>query len=146
MQSPPLTYTETRDNLRGVLDSALEGAPVAVARHSGPAVAVVAVSQFLNAVRPGLPRPVAVHEADGWSILLPGTPVAADGADPDAALDEFIDALREYAEDWVERLHSAPNHQGNWGLVQFVSLAGESGIRAWVTGDDAPAPERAASR
>ncbi|BCB87816.1 hypothetical protein [Phytohabitans suffuscus] len=32
-------------------------------------------------------------------------------------------ALREYAEDWQERLLDAPNHAGNWGLVQLVSLS-----------------------
>jgi hypothetical protein len=105
---------------------------------------MVAVPRFLKALLPTLPRPVAVPEAGGWSILLPGTPVAADGADPDSALDEFVDALREYAEDWIERLHAAPNHQENWGLVQFVALAGESGIRSWVTGEDGSPSERVA--
>jgi hypothetical protein len=138
MQPTVLNYTETRKNLREVLDSALEGTPVAVVRNAEPPVAMVAVSSFLKTVRPTLPRPMAVHEEDGWYILLPGTPVASDGPDPESALDEFIDALYEYAEDWVERLHLAPNHQGNWGLVQFVSLAGEVGIRAWVTGDHPP--------
>jgi len=81
-----------------------------------------------------LGQPEAVAEAGGWSVLLPGTPIAADGADLDEALDEFVSALREYAEDWVARLRFAPNHGQHWPLVQFVSLSSDAEIAEWARG------------
>lgn len=67
-------------------------------------------------------------------MLLPGTPIAADGAGLDEALEEFVAALREYAEDWVARLRFAPNHQQHWPLVQFVSHSSDADIAEWARG------------
>ncbi|TDQ48208.1 hypothetical protein [Actinorugispora endophytica] len=64
--------------------------------------------------------------------LRPGFPVAADGASFDGALTEMVDALREYAEDWQDRLLDAPNHRENWGLVQLISLSSDEQLRDWL--------------
>jgi len=74
------------------------------------------------------------REDGGWSIFIPGLPLAADGASFDVALDEMTVVLREYAEDWRGRLLDAPNHAGNWGLVQLVSLSGDDQLRDWLVG------------
>lgn len=76
----------------------------------------------------------AVAEAAGWSIFIPGLPVAADGATFDVAVTEMLDALREYAEDWQERLLDAPNHWNNWALVQLISLSDDDQLRDWLGG------------
>jgi hypothetical protein len=47
---------------------------------------------------------------------------------------EIIEALREYAEDWHERLLNAPNHRDNWGLVQLISLSSDDQLRDWLVG------------
>lgn len=83
---------------------------------------------------PELPRPLVVAENDGWSVLLPGTPVAAEGSSFSDAVGEFVVALREYAEDWEERLHAAPNHRSNWVLVCFVGLMSDDDLEDWVHG------------
>ncbi len=87
---------------------------------------------FLTSVTPA--RAQVVAEDGGWSVFIPGLPVAADGASFDEALDEMIIALREYAEDWQDRLLDAPNHAGNWGLVQLVSLSDDNQLREWLVG------------
>ncbi len=46
----------------------------------------------------------------------------------------MIAALRENAADWQERLAEAPNHQGNWGLVQLVVLSDDDQLRDWLVG------------
>jgi len=46
----------------------------------------------------------------------------------------MIVVLREYAEDWQDRLLDAPNHAGNSGLVQLVSLSGDGQLRDWLVG------------
>ncbi|WP_431927398.1 hypothetical protein [Nonomuraea jabiensis] len=46
----------------------------------------------------------------------------------------MVDALREYAEDWQDRLLDAPNHRENWGLVQLISLSDDDQLREWLVG------------
>jgi hypothetical protein len=80
----------------------------------------------------GIPSPCVVAETDGWSVFLPGLPIAADGTTFDAAVDEMVQALREYAEDWQARLRGAPNHRNNGDLVQLISLRDDDQLREWV--------------
>jgi predicted RNase H-like HicB family nuclease len=75
-----------------------------------------------------------VSEAGGWSVFISGLPVAADGATFDEAVTEMIEALREYADDWQERLLDSPNHRENWGLVQLVSLSSDEQLHDWIVG------------
>lgn len=74
-----------------------------------------------------------VRECGGWSVFIPGWPVAADGRTFDEAIEEMIQALREYAQDWQDRLSDAPNHLGNRGLVQLVGLSDDDQLREWLT-------------
>ena len=130
-----LSYTDTRNQLREVLDTVEAGMPIGIQRH-GKQVALIE-SQKLQEVlldSQRLGRPEAVAEAGGWSVFLPGAPIAADGADLDEAVDEFVSALREYAEDWQTRLRLAPNHRNRWPLVQFVSLSSDADIAQWARG------------
>lgn len=72
-------------------------------------------------------------ENGGWSIFLPGVPVAVDAATLDEAIDEMVLALREYADDWRARLRDAPNHRGNSALVRAVECRDDAQLRAWLS-------------
>lgn len=61
-------------------------------------------------------------------------PVAADAVTFDQAMEEMIEALREYADDWQERLLDAPNHRNGWALIQVVELSGDAQLREWLVG------------
>jgi predicted RNase H-like HicB family nuclease len=128
------SYTEARAHLKDLLDAAERGRVATVRRDAGR-TAVVDVER-LRAVLAALlaPRAKVVAEAGGWSVFIPGLPISADGATFEAAVVEMIDALREYAEDWQERLLDAPNHRNNWGLVQLISLSTDDQIRDWLVG------------
>lgn len=128
------SYTEARMHFKDLLDAAERGR-VATVRRDARTTALVdreRLRHFLAAVCPS--RAQVVAEDGAWSIFMPGAPVAADGATFDEALDEMVVALREYAEDWQERLLDAPNHAGNWGLVQLVSLSDDGQVRDWLVG------------
>lgn len=128
------SYTEARVHLKDLLDAAERGR-VATVRRDTRTTAFVdreRLRHFLAAVCPS--RAQIVAEDGGWSIFIPGLPVAADGTSFDEALDEMIIALREYAEDWQDRLLDAPNHAANWGLVQLVSLSEDGQLRDWLVG------------
>ena len=130
-----LTYTDARRRLRQVLDRASAGVPVGI-RSRDRTVTVVAGEALRGVLRssPQLPRPFVVAENGGWSVLLSGTPVAAEGGSLDEAVGEFVVALREYADDWEQRLHAAPNHRSNWVLVCFLGLMSDDELEGWVRG------------
>lgn len=132
-----LSYTDTRQQLRSALNTAEHGVPIGISRRdSSVALIDVKLLQELLTNCELVGRPEAVAEEGGWSVLLPGTPIAAEGDDLDEAIEEFIVALREYAEDWIGRLRNAPNHAGNWPLVQLVRLSADETLFDWVCGDD----------
>lgn len=84
--------------------------------------------------RPPVPsRAKVVAEAGGWSVFIPGLPLAADGGTLDDAIADMIEALREYAEDWQDRLLNAPNHRDNWMLMLRCS-GPASGVRHSLNG------------
>ncbi len=79
-------------------------------------------------------RAQVVQEAGGWAVFIPGLPIAADGATFGEAITELVEALREYAQDWQDRLLHAPKHRENRGLVQLISLSDDEQLREWLVG------------
>jgi predicted RNase H-like HicB family nuclease len=128
------SYSDARAHLKDLLDAAERGWVATVRRDSANAAVLDAgrLQHFLASVVPS--RAQVVPEGGGWSVFIPGLPVAADGATFDAAIDEMVEALREYAEDWQDRLLDAPNHRDNWGLVQLISLSDDDQLRDWLAG------------
>lgn len=130
------SYTDARAHLKDLLDAAERGRVATVRRDAGK-TAVVDVERLRSALASLSPsRAQVIPEAGGWSVLIPGLPIAADGATFDEAVTEMIDALRDYAEDWQERLLDAPNHQNNWILVQLISLSDDDQLREWLVGSN----------
>lgn len=128
------SYTEARAHLKDLLDAAERGRVATVRRDAGR-TALVDVERLRDVLAALItPRAQVVAEDGGWSVFLPGLPVAADGSTFEEAIDETVDALREYAEDWQERLLDAPNHRANWGLVQLVTLSSDDQLRDWLVG------------
>ncbi len=129
------SYTDARAHFKDLLDAAERGRVATVRRDSNTAaiVDVARLRHFLLSIVPSNAQ--VVPEAGGWSVFIPGLPVAADGASFDDAIDEMIDALREYAEDWQDHLLDAPNHRDNWGLVQLISLSNDEQLHDWLVGN-----------
>ena len=128
------SYTAARSHFKDILDAADRGG-VPTVRRDAKVVAVVDVERLRSLLAAANPsRAQVVAEAGGWSVFIPGLPVAADGATFDEAIDEMIVALREYGEDWQDRLLDAPNHRSNWSLVQFIGLSDDGQLRDWLIG------------
>jgi len=128
------SYTDARAHLKDLLDAAERGR-VATVRRDANRTAVVEVERLRSVLASLLPsRAQVVAEGSGWSVFIPDLPVAADGNTFAEAIDEMIDALREYADDWQDHLLDAPNHVQNWGLVQLISLSDDDQLRDWLTG------------
>lgn len=124
---------DARSRLKDVLDAAANGSPVTVRRDS-ERFAIVEAGQLRHVLSSISAHAQVVAENGGWSLFFPGLPIAAEGRTLDDAFDDAIVVLREYAEDWVDRLHGAPNHAQNWGLVQLVALSSDGELREWLSG------------
>lgn len=130
------SYSDGRAHLKELLDAAKEGRVATLKRDASTAVAVVdsaRMRHFLSSVVPS--RAKAVNEAGGWSVFIPGLPIAADANTFDDAIADMVEALREYADDWQDHLRVAPNHSHNWGLVQLIELSSDEQLRAWLVGE-----------
>jgi hypothetical protein len=129
------TISQARAHVKDLLDAAEAGRPATVSRGSRRSALVDAnrLRSALAVLRPA--RAVVVPEADGWTIAIPGLPIAGNAPSLDEAQDDIVDALREYAEDWGTRLHAAPNHADNWGLVQLIELSSDEQLKSWLVGD-----------
>jgi hypothetical protein len=127
------SVSDARIHFKHLLDAAAAGVPSHLRRDDERFAVVDArlLTRYLSAV---VPRAEVVAEDGAWSVFIPGVPVAADSDSFDGAVEEMVVALREYAEDWAERLRHAPNHRDNWGLVQLVALSDDEQLAAWVAG------------
>lgn len=127
------SYSDARSHFKELLDAADDGLPATI-RREGATAAVVDAERLRESLSRSSPRAEVVAEGGGWSVFIPGVPVAADGGTFDEAIDEMVDALREYAADWEDHLRDAPNHRGAWGLVQLVGLSTDEQLAEWLTG------------
>jgi hypothetical protein len=129
------SFTEARKHLPRVLDAARAGLVTTVTRDQETFV-VISAGTLGEELRRLLPaKAVVVAEGGGWAAFLPGVPVHGDAETFDAAIDDLIVGLREYAEDWNDRLHTAPNHLQQRSMVQLIELSDDAQLRDWLLAD-----------
>lgn len=126
------TVAQARAAFKHVLDDSARDVPVTINRD-GYTAAVVPAERLRELLVRSVRAGVEVgREGDRYFALMPDRPFASDGATLAEALDDLADALREYAADWHDRLRQAPNHAGNWDLVQLVELSSDEQLREWL--------------
>ncbi|MCW2677799.1 MAG: Prevent-host-death protein antitoxin of system [Modestobacter sp.] len=126
------SFTDARKHFRRVLDAAHEGVVTTVTRDKELFVVLTADARGAELRRLLHSEAVVVSEGGGWAAFIPGVPVHGDADTFDDAIDDLIAGLREYAEDWNERLHAAPNHAGHRSLVELVELSDDAQLREWL--------------
>ena len=125
------SFTEVRTHLKEVLDATARGRTVTV-RRDDQLSAVMPVERIRTHLFRTLVPGVNVTREDERTIaLMEGLPFVSEGADVDGALADLALSLREYADDWEDRLQHAPNHASNWALVQLVKLSTDGQLRDW---------------
>ncbi|WP_236724539.1 prevent-host-death protein [Mycobacterium avium] len=126
------SVAEGRAHMKELLDAAARGAPAGL-RRDHAAFAILDAARLRELLATRSQRAEVVAEANGYSIFIPDTPIAADGSTLGEAINEMVDALREYAADWVDHLSTAPNHASNWGLVHLIELSNDEELADWLT-------------
>ena len=125
------TFTDARTHLKDVLDSNARGITVTVRRDEQVSAVVPANRLRDYFFRTVTPRVRLVAEDDRVVALMEGRPFVSEGADVDDALADLALTLREYAEDWEERLQYASNHTQQWALVQLIKLSTDDELSEW---------------
>lgn len=128
------SFPDARANLEELLDAALQGRTVVVQRRSD-ASALVDRARFLSSLQVfNADRVQVIPDDDRWVAAVDHAPLAGEGETADEAVDDLIDALRDYSDDWADRLWHAPNHDANWALVQLVDLSDDQELHGWIMG------------
>jgi hypothetical protein len=130
------TYSasQARPKIKEILDASLSGRVVSITRDSRISAVVDGerLRRHFASTVPSVPE--AVLDDGAWVMTIPGLPIAVEATQYEDTITELVHALHEYAEDWHGRLGQAPNHAGNWGLVQLVELSSDDQLKRWVTG------------
>jgi hypothetical protein len=126
------SVAEGRAHLKELLDAAAHGIPAGL-RRDREGFAVVDAARLRHYLSSVSRSAEVVAEAAGWSVFIPGTALAADGQTLTEAIADMVDALREYAADWIDHLSTTPNHADNWGLVQLVVLSTDDELADWLS-------------
>lgn len=127
--------SQARANIKDILDASQSGRAVSIERDSRSSAVVDGERLRKHFASTVSAKPEAVMDDGAWVLTIPGLPIAVEATLYEEAISELVYALQEYAEDWHGRLGQAPNHAGNWGLVQLVELSSEEQLKGWVTGN-----------
>jgi hypothetical protein len=73
-----------------------------------------------------------LHENGRVIALMDGRGVASEGTNLEDVLQDLVLTLREYSQDWDDRLKHAPNHVHNRDLVQLVALSTNDELLQWL--------------
>jgi hypothetical protein len=124
-----------RIKFKDVLDASSQGRAVTIQR-AHEVFAVVPMEDLRASLAASIrPRTEVAVENGVWVGAVPGLPIAAEGEDLDDLAAELVQALREYAQDWDDRLRRFPNHQQNRPLVQLVRLSTDDQLANWLASE-----------
>lgn len=135
------TLKDGRDNLSAVLDAAQDGLLVSLSRGrsrreiSAGSVAVVKTAVLQDLLEKIVADSIeATYNADDelHTVAVRGLPLAAEGQSLSDALDDLVDEIRDYCDDWVDRLRYALNHEGNIPLVYLAQTMSDDELHAWL--------------
>lgn len=121
-----------RKNFREMFDAATRGKAVTIRRGEETAAIMSADRLREHLFRTVEPRAHVFSEEGRWIVLLSGRPFVSEGGTVDEAIADLVLTLREYAQDWDERLRLAPNHEQNWALVQLINLSTDEELVEWI--------------
>jgi len=128
------TLSEARAHLTDLTDAAISGRPAGYARD-GLRVAAVDAERLRDALSRLHPARAEMFREDGGvGVAIAELGLAVEGGTLTDAVTEMVNALRDYAADWDDHLLNAPNHAGNWGLVQLIALSTDEQLAAWIRG------------
>lgn len=135
------TLQASRANLSSVIDTAQEGLMVSLQRGGSDreiragSVAVVKTAVLRDLLEKLVADSVEVEhnpEEGLYTAGLRGLPLAAEAESLSDVFNELVDEIRDYADDWVNRLRFAPNHEGNVPIVYLAQTMSDDELHGWL--------------
>ena len=132
------SISAARSAISEIYNTAERNLAVGITRENDVPVAVIRQDHLKKALQAlCLLQPQVRFSSDGAvSMWLDGLPVSGQGESFDAAGQNLIDSLRDYAKTWIEELRDYPNHKNRWDVVNLVLLSNDDEMRVFLFGDD----------
>lgn len=134
-----LKFSAAKADLSNVFDAVERAGVRVVARRKSPRLALLRHDEVGELLAEHYPFTTQVSEADDGtvSVWLDQLALYGRGESYDEALDNLLDEIEAYLEDWEARLHRVRNHQERRWWVHRLQLASDRDeLRASVV----PAP------
>lgn len=135
------TFKDSRAHLADVIDTAQDGLLVHLHRggsnreRRAGSVAVMKTTVLRDILEHLVADAVVVeHDSDEqlYTVAIDGLPLAAEGESISDAFAELVDDIRDYCDDWVDRLRFAPNHAGNLPVVFLAQTMSDDELHEWL--------------
>ncbi|MEX2549233.1 MAG: hypothetical protein WD638_03320 [Nitriliruptoraceae bacterium] len=126
MEAAYVGFTQAKSGLSGLFDELERGHGARVVeRRKSPAIALTGRNELLELLSEKAPFSTKMSRAeDGTvSVWLNELDIYGRGASIAEAVQDLLDEVDDYVEDWEAILHDAPNHQSRAWWVRRVQLA-----------------------
>jgi len=139
--SQTLVYTKITDAraaIADIYDTASRHLPVDITRENEAPVTVIRKDDLKSLLESRCALDPKVHfSKDGQvSIWLEDLPVSSQGNSLSEAEGVLIEALRDYAQTWMEDLREFPNHQQGWAIPALVRLSDDKELHQLLFGNE----------
>lgn len=127
-----------REAISQIYSTAGKHLVVGISRENEAPVAVIRRDDLKAALRAlcSIKPQVRFSEDGQVSMWVDDLPVSSQAGDFDAAGEALIEALRDYAQTWVEDLKEYPNHRDRWDVANLVLLSDDDELRGFLFGSD----------
>lgn len=133
-----LQFSQAKASLSDVFDDVERGGARVVERRKSPRVAFLRADEIEELLSQHYAFSADVSRADDGTVTiwLNELAVYGRGATLAAAVDDLLDEVEDYVEEWEASLRHAPNHQQRRWWVHRLQLAGDRDeLRRVILGD-----------
>ena len=125
LRATQVQFTWAKAHLSSLFDAVVGGHGVRVIRrHKSRPLALVGADDLEALLAPSHPFTTEVSRGeDGVSIWVQEFAIFGQGDDLDAAMDDLIDEIDVYLDEWEARLRHAPDHAARAWWVRRLQLA-----------------------
>jgi prevent-host-death family protein len=120
---PSLKFSQARNDLSRVVDRVQAGEPAVIERR-GVRFLVTSLDEQRELLAGAFAfHPEVLSDGPGVGIVLPELSIHGEGDTLEEAEEDLVGAAIDYAGDWHDLLHTAPNHADRRGWVWRITLA-----------------------
>ena len=130
--------TDARAAIADIYSTASRHLVVEISREGDAPVSVIRKDDLKSVLRShcALDPQVRFSKDGQVSMWIEDVPVSSQGPSFEDASNGLIEALRDYAQTWIEDLKDYPNHKDRWALATLIRLSDNSELHQYLFGDE----------